>query len=947
MSQELVYSLVDQRSDFEIPNIQTLKRDLERGTDEIKLEALQKIIVGTLNGEKFDSLFMIIIRFVMPTKNKILKKHLLFYWEVCPKYDESGKLRQETILICNSLLNDLHHSNEYIQGATLRFLCRLKDSELLEPLIGPARECLNHRHAYVRRNAVLAIHNIYKVQSHLIPDAPEMILSFLSVESDSMCKRNAVVMLTDIDLGMAVDWLLESLNLIEGFESNLQLSVIELIRKAAKIYPQEKPKFIRIVFELLSSDSSSVKFEAASSLVALTNNSAAIKAVGSSLIHLVIKESNNNVKLVVLERLDNLRQKHEGLLDDLAIDLLQILSNSDLEVKRRSLDIVMKLTSQRNASDVVGILKKHLIKTLNADFEKVKEYRELLVQTIHACAVSFPEVAADVAKLFLSSIGEFSKSSAADAISFVREVIEKFPLLRSSIINELHATFPEIKSCDAMCRALWILGEYSFDIDSIKITWENIKGSLGDLPLLALEEREALNANDENPEDNPETYVPHNSTRILPDGTYATESYLVNTSSSANTSVTSKPPIRALLFDGQYFLGAVLANTLVKLVLRFSKLGGSPSELNQLNANALLAMIGTIRIGQSSFVKDPIDEDSYDRILACIRALEHKQEDYEDLELAFLDDSLMAFSRLVKSQDERLEKSKNVLKDQSIKGFDSPMEFRLLAKPNADQDEVEDLSNGASDKPGSEVVTKLDNIVQLTGFSDPVYAEAYLSVHQYDITIDILIVNQTNETLKNLNVEFSMMGDLKLIEKPRSYNVSPKSFSSIKATVKVSSADSGVIYGNLTYDGPGPSDTTTIIFNDINIDIMEYIRPAYCDDAKFFSMWSEFEWENKVDVNTKITDLQLYLSHLASSTNMAILTPDSALEGDCGFLAANLYSKSIFGEDALLNVSLEKVDENSSVTGHIRIRSKSQGIALSLGDKINSIQNNPPQASSV
>lgn len=59
----------------------------------------------------------------------------------------------------------------------------------------------------------------------------------------------------------------------------------------------------------------------------------------------------------------------------------------------------------------------------------------------------------------------------------------------------------------------------------------------------------------------------------------------------------------------------------------------------------------------------------------------------------------------------------------------------------------------------------------------------------------------------------------------------------------------------------------------------------------------------------------------------------SALEGDCGFLAANLYAKSVFGEDALVNVSVEK-QPDGKLGGYIRIRSKTQGIALSLGDKI-------------
>lgn len=49
-----------------------------------------------------------------------------------------------------------------------------------------------------------------------------------------------------------------------------------------------------------------------------------------------------------------------------------------------------------------------------------------------------------------------------------------------------------------------------------------------------------------------------------------------------------------------------------------------------------------------------------------------------------------------------------------------------------------------------------------------------------------------------------------------------------------------------------------------------------------------------------------------------------ALEGSCGFMAANLYARSIFGEDALANVSIEKLQDQVGVTGHVRIRAKSQ-----------------------
>jgi len=40
--------------------------------------------------------------------------------------------------------------------------------------------------------------------------------------------------------------------------------------------------------------------------------------------------------------------------------------------------------------------------------------------------------------------------------------------------------------------------------------------------------------------------------------------------------------------------------------------------------------------------------------------------------------------------------------------------------------------------------SKLSKVTQLTGFSDPVYAEAYINVNQFDIVLDVLIVNQTS-----------------------------------------------------------------------------------------------------------------------------------------------------------------------------------------------------------
>ena len=118
---------------------------------------------------------------------------------------------------------------------------------------------------------------------------------------------------------------------------------------------------------------------------------------------------------------------------------------------------------------------------------------------------------------------------------------------------------------------------------------------------------------------------------------------------------------------------------------------------------------------------------------------------------------------------------------------------------------------------------------------------------------DVLLVNQTANTLQNLCLDFATLGDLKLVERPTVYTIAPHSFQSIKATIKVrttckrckinnlsylscqvSSTETGVIFGSILWEGPGMSEQC-VILNDIHIDIMDYIKPAYCTEAQVCS----------------------------------------------------------------------------------------------------------------
>ena len=92
-------------------------------------------------------------------------------------------------------------------------------------------------------------------------------------------------------------------------------------------------------------------------------------------------------------------------------------------------------------------------------------------------------------------------------------------------------------------------------------------------------------------------------------------------------------------------------------------------------------------------------------------------------------------------------------------------------------------------QPGDAFPSSLKHIMLAfpAGFSDPVYAEAYVTVHQYDIVLDVTVINRTTETLQNLCLELATMGDLKLVERPQNYTLGPAAQKSIRSVISACS----------------------------------------------------------------------------------------------------------------------------------------------------------------
>ncbi|CDF34449.1 unnamed protein product [Chondrus crispus] len=920
-----------------------LKKHLESGDLESKAEALKRAISMQLSGEPVPGMLMMVIRYILPHEDTHLRKLGLYYLEIVDKHGPDGKMLPEMILVCNMIRNELVHPNEYTRGCALRFVCKIHDAEILEPLIPSIRQNLEHRHSFVRRNAVLAVHTIFEKFEFLIPDAPELVEEFLAEEGDLAAKRNAFVMLCQSDQDRGVNYLNNNIQHIPMWGETLQLSALELVRRVCRANPLEKGQYIKIIFVLLQSPSAAVVYESANTLISLSSAPTAIRAAAQCYCQLLATQSDNNIKLILLDRIVDLRKSQSAVLQELVMDIMRALQSPNMDIRRKTIDLAMDVITRRNVEEVVGVLRKELVKTMSAETSQekdtVSQYRQLLIKAIHSASVRFPEVAGTAVSVLSDFLADTYGDAATDVIIFVREVCERYENLRSEVLKRVLFMLPSIRNASVVRGALWVLGSYSEQPQDVKEAFQAVLSGVGRLPLTNGLEEDGEGEEDEDEVEKEAKPAPKSKRpTILADGTYASqiaETELVTGAGSSTNAEKTGPPIRSLLMAGEYVVGVAVCTMLTKLVLRVKSYDNAPPVfVNRVRAEAMLVCASLLKFGKSHYAPVAIDDGSAERIISCITTM--NGETNGDI---WLESSREAFHEVIRVNEERQESAAQEKAKKDETPVEEVIDFRLLrsrrttAATEADVDVDEMALTSATTGSSTSQGFQLSRITQLTGMSDPVYAEAHITVHQYDIILDVLVINTTNDTLQNLTLELATMGDLRLCERPQSYTLGPGDRKTIRANIKVSSTETGIIFGNIVYDVAGAGSASgCVILNDIHVDVMDYIEPGEVSDTDFRSMWAEFEWENKVAVNTTCKDLSQFLDFVTECTNMRCLTL-RGIEEESGYLAANLYARSVFGEDALVNLSVEKAPDGS-LAGYIRIRSKTQGIALSLGDKI-------------
>lgn len=212
---------------------------------------------------------------------------------------------------------------------------------------------------------------------------------------------------------------------------------------------------------------------------------------------------------------------------------------------------------------------------------------------------------------------------------------------------------------------------------------------------------------------------------------------------------------------------------------------------------------------------------------------------------------------------------------------------------------------------------------QLTGYTDPIYVEAIFEDHYMNLLVTLVLLNRTKKTLQNVLVEMFIKEDVKVVEKPQMFNLAPGQAKIMKLVFRICSTEEGNLFGYITYSSASGNIPHIIPLEYVKINYLDNIQKEKASEKRFKRLWADLVWENKFQILSKLAWPYDFVMKIADKLNLQLVSPLTLFDKTSPLLVANLFGKSKFGEELLLNVSIEKGPDDK-VKAACKIRAKSR-----------------------
>lgn len=354
-----------------------------------------------MNNESYPQMLMPVIQNVIPhqDQSKSLKKCMFLYWEIVDKFKPDGKVKDEVFLTTHNFRLDLMHPNEFVAGRALRLVAQIPSKMIIKPLLEPiTSNCLDHIEAYVRRYAVVCLSQIYdNFGEDIMPDLEEKLQNILEKETDLTTKRNAFSLYFRVNREKCLEFLLDAVleEEHESFGDILQLAVLKDLQESVVKHPKDASKMMKVIKQFQNSRFNAVLYEVASSLIKFNQNEESLK-IAMSILHQILKNNtDNNVKLLILDQYDLIRRRNPKLMADDFISVLKVVFTGDYELRKRFMAFCSTFVNTRNYSEVKRLLveeNKHVFGESNIPVNYQIEFMRLIFALSHEGVITGEEL---------------------------------------------------------------------------------------------------------------------------------------------------------------------------------------------------------------------------------------------------------------------------------------------------------------------------------------------------------------------------------------------------------------------------------------------------------------------------------------------------------------------------------------------------------------------------
>ena len=794
-----------------------------------------------------------------------------------------------------------------------------------------------------------------------MPDSlPDDLKEIILKDTDTATTRNAYVLYSRISP-------MESLSLTQEIMENNEISelgdlfalcIVENLRKLNKIFPQKSSNFIHLLLELNVHKSHSVLFEIGSLLLEISSNPNVVSSAVNILCSLLHEERDNNTLIIILKKLYNIKNRHGEILQEQILTFANLINlNYAVELRNLSFKLIDELITESTITQVFDKFM-NIFTQLNSvnESEFTIELKSSMLKCMLKNIIKFPKIDKMYILFVLEKNITFKKDKlfVYSQISTIKQLFtvynksedENSILILNEMLKKIIKLFEEIDQYEIMETCIWILANYSKDVPLLQQSFDLILKNLGDLNFEFLEEELTLEKMDSDIINNDSAKRTVTKTVILPDGTYGTVTEILDVKEIKKQKEFKY--LRKFILETSFYFSANLVSALTNIIFKMNKLKFDKFKIYYFNTLNIICAI--LKMNSKLIYKDP---DNTNHIKMCLKFLlsnnntiydewnSYMQKYEKQLKLAQDQTKLEQELSNIKSKDFKNNQPDDFISFRHCKIYDpdnpdlgeDESDMNLINKQNVEINDELFNTNSSSRESDNK---KRRFVEVLSGTEDPLFVEAEVNIYTYDLSIEFTIKNKSKNALQNVSLQLFVPKEFSIIEKPPIFTLEPNETVHVRSSVKFTKTINAYIFGQISFNN-FKGENSFMHLSGLFIELLSTYKENI-SDLDFRKNWSDYTWEHNVMIVSRKKKFSECVNELIKGLNMTLVSPKTIemINDEFPFMVCNLYAKTKLGENALVNLSVERSKDNK-IIGSCFIRSKTKDFMTGLGEKIKAL----------